>query len=355
MRFGNLIFDMDKLRRLACKDIGLAMISNGSFEKERPAAEKLLGSATDWLNNERDVFIAKVRLARETLTQLHTDGEHDLEGFRQQFVEAVAMYKAVRASWARLQSFDGVDQLKLLRKKLSDVKPQVSSAVLSDFVDDLASIPQEFVQLNDQYNAMRRRFSHDRVIFVDIEVAFSNFRFCVGMQHSEQTSTAQLGATDLQLDPSSVGLLSRLCTKANAKLVLTSSWRKSWLDGRQALVSALIEEGLSREIWHPEWMIPVCAADGKWNELPKWLNWSSSSVALVIDSGRPPADTMPLLAKKASLLLIDALDGFGGRDYFRALEFFGAEDAEKPSPLRLAAKFGLQRYPTLLQRGESLA
>ncbi len=330
--------------------MGLAMIGDGVLQQELSAAQSLLGSATDWLHSERNVFIAKARLARATLRQLHTDSGHDLEGWRQQFVDAVAMYKAVKARWARLQSFDGVDQIKLLRKKLSDVSPQASNALLSDFVDDLAVIPQDYVQLNDQYNAVRRRFSHDRVIFVDIEAAFSNFRFWVGVQHSEQASVARQSAANLQLDPSSVGLLVRLCIKANAKLVLTSSWRRSWPDGRQALVKALIDQGLPREIWHPEWMVPVCAVDGKWNELPKWLNWSSNSVALVIASERPPVDAMPLLARKASLLLIDSLDGFGGRDYFRALEFFGADDADGHLSMRAPNSFGLQRYPTLLHR-----
>lgn len=340
---------MDGMMQFA-KDVGHAMADGRNTEQENPATRQLLGAAKDWLNGEREVFLVETKRARDTLRQLLVDERVDLEGWRQKFIQAVATYKSVKAKWARLQSFDGVDQIKLLRKKLGDVSPGATNAVLSDFADDLASIPHDFVQLNEQYNAMRRRFSHDRVVFVDIEASFSNFRFWVGMQQSDKPHPARKDRDALQLDPSSVGLLVRLCTKVNAKLVLTSSWRKSWPDGHQALVKALIDQGLRREIWHPEWMVPVCTDDGAWNELPKWLNWSSNSVALVIAAEQPPADARPLLASRASLLLIDSLDGFGGRDYFRALEFFGAEDTEKPLPPRLPAAFGLQRYPTLLQR-----
>lgn len=326
------------------------MAGGNEFECNMPAAQKVLEAAKEWLDSERNGFLVGVRAASDTLTRLNSDDSVDIEDWRQLFVEAVAMYKSVKANWARLQSFDGEDQVKMLGKKLKDISPQASGRLLADFVDDLRSIPADFADLNEQYNATRRRFSHDRVIFVDIETAFSNFRFWVGLQQEEQSPASPEREPDMRLDPSSVGLLVRLCVKANAKLVLTSSWRKSWPDGRHALVKALIAQGFKRDIWHPEWMLPVSCADGKWSELPKWLNWSSNSVALVIAGERPPADAMPLLARKASLLLIDGLDGFGGRDYFRALEFFGAEDADRQLSMRASATCGLHKYPTLMQR-----
>ncbi|KIP99946.1 hypothetical protein RU07_17805 [Agrobacterium tumefaciens] len=187
-----------------------------------------------------------------------------------------------------------------------------------------------------------------RLVFIDIDGVLLSFRSWTTAHNTPlwRLPVAQR-MKHLELDQTSIGLLVRLCDLAKAKLVLTSTWRKTWPHDLTALHERLIEQGLRRDLWHQEWMVPVVADRSKWQELATWGDWSKDAVALIIDDELPPEDVPPVIAEQAVLLQADKFEGFGAYNYFDALEFFGVEDKAVKPPTGLPPDRGCQPYSTV--------
>lgn len=188
----------------------------------------------------------------------------------------------------------------------------------------------------------------DRLVFIDIDGVLLSFRSWTTAHNAPlwRLPVAQR-MKHLELDQTSIGLLVRLCDLAKAKLVLTSTWRKTWPHDLTALHDRLIEQGLRRDLWHSEWMVPVSADRSKWQELAAWGGWSKDAVALIVDDELPPEDVPPVIAEQATLLQADKYEGFGAYNHFDALEFFGVEDKAVKPPTGLPPDRGCQPYPTV--------
>lgn len=186
-----------------------------------------------------------------------------------------------------------------------------------------------------------------RLIFIDIDGVLLSFRSWATAHNAPLWRLpVESRMKHLELDQTSIGLLVRLCDLARAKLVLTSTWRKTWPHDLEALHGRLIEQGLRRDLWHSEWMLPVIPDGTKWQELAKWGGWSSDAVALIIDDELPPDDAPPALAEQAVILQADKFEGFGAYNYFDALEYFGVEDKDVKPPKGLPPERGVRPYPT---------
>lgn len=193
--------------------------------------------------------------------------------------------------------------------------------------------------------------SHDtqkHLIFIDIDGVLLSFRSWTTAHNAPLWRLpVESRMKHLELDQTSIGLLVRLCDLAHAKLVLTSTWRKTWPHDLEALHGRLIEQGLRRDLWHSEWMLPVIPDSTKWQELARWGSWSTNAVALIIDDDLPPEGAPPALAEQAAILQADKFEGFGSYNYFDALDFFGVEDAAVKPPKGLPPERGVRPYPTM--------
>lgn len=126
----------------------------------------------------------------------------------------------------------------------------------------------------------------------------------------------------LRFDPGCVGLVVRLCRLAKARLVLASNWRRTWAHGQEALRAKLAGEGLTDDLWHDDWALPVLVGDrgNKACEIERWLDANPIERAVLIDND-PIAAPAPV-----QLIRIDAEEGFGLSAYRLALQCFGATD-----------------------------
>ena len=186
------------------------------------------------------------------------------------------------------------------------------------------------------------------LIFIDIDGVLLSFRSWTTAHNAPLWRLpVESRMKHLELDQTSIGLLVRLCDRAHAKLVLTSTWRKTWPHDLEALHGRLIEQGLRRDLWHTEWMLPVIPDSTKWQELARWGSWSTNTVALIIDDDLPPEDAPPALAEQAAILQADKFEGFGAYNYFDSLDFFGVEDGAVKPPKGQPPERGVRPYPTM--------
>ncbi|NTE90094.1 HAD domain-containing protein [Agrobacterium rubi] len=223
---------------------------------------------------------------------------------------------------------------------------------------ELPKLLETFFDKGDVEKAMRALMSRPdstppqphagRLVFIDIDGVLLSFRSWTTSHNAPlwRSPVAQR-MKHLELDQTSIGLLVRLCDLAKARLVLTSTWRKTWPHDLTALHDRLIEQGLRRDLWHHEWMVPVAAGRSKWQELATWGGWSKDAVALIIDDELPPEDVPPVISEQAVLLQADKFEGFGAYNYFDALEFFGVKDKAVKPPTGLPPDRGCQPYPTM--------
>lgn len=307
----------------------------------------VIQSAKAWLKFEKQEIGSKAAYVNGLIQEIKQEKMIDPEHWRQCYSNAWGAFKNVRAAWARLQSFDGPDQIQKIRIALQTSTIDDLQESLSDFEDYLRSPPQEYVNMISTFSLFREKISFNRVIFIDAVSTLSGFRHQVT---DKDRNYGELPDADeiIRLDQSSVGLIARLCDITGSKLVLTSRCRETWSGGRRQLAESLIATGLRRDLWHPEWMIPAGSSRCDWSLLSKWMSWSSVLEALIIAKESPPLGAPPVLARRAGILVTDEFDGFGGRDYFQALEYFGCTDAKMPSQSKPGIRTA-QDYPTLLR------
>ena len=229
--------------------------------------------------------------------------------------------------------------------------PAAQSAIWN-YKGKLETLPSEVMMFYREYKAFKARFFEDRVIFLDIDGVLLTFGNWVIPHNYELVSTPVEARMDqLQLDPRSIALIVKLCDLADASLVLASGWRKTWPHDHEALLDRLVEQGLRRELWHQNWMLPVLPGFNKWQELAKWTEGASNLVALIIDD-EVPANPQPLHAKKVEILQTSTREGFGFYNYVDALKFFEVDDKAVKVPPSLPPR-GTQFYPTMGGGGPS--
>ncbi|WP_320203910.1 HAD domain-containing protein [Agrobacterium rosae] len=223
---------------------------------------------------------------------------------------------------------------------------------ISNYKKKLETFPPEMMIFHREYKAFKGRFFADRVVFLDIEDVLLTGSDWLVPHNIELVGMPEKDQMDkVQFHQRSIALIVRLCDKADASLVLTSKWRREWPHDREALLDRLVEQGLRRELWHENWMLPVVSGLNKWQELARWTESASNLVGLII-SGNVPVDPDPLHAKKAEILQTYARDGFGLDNLVDALKFFEVGEASAKVPPSLPPRGG-QFYPTTGSRGPS--
>ena len=125
-------------------------------------------------------------------------------------------------------------------------------------------------------------------------------------------------------------MLVRLADLAQARLVLSSNWRRTWGPDSDALMKKLVSEGLRRNLWHRDWFVPLFGLEPrKYDELAEWLDDHAPCKALIIDDEyRGP----PLAAGSAAVLQIDENEGYTLPDHLAACGFFEVEDTAPSAP-----------------------
>lgn len=163
----------------------------------------------------------------------------------------------------------------------------------------------------------------ERVIFIDIDGVLLPTRMWAAAENIRLVNAKVPDrAPLLRFDPGSIGLIVRLCRQSGARLVLASNWRRTWTFGEEALRLKLVAEGLSAELWHDEWMLPVTKR-GKWHELADWIEGRGIDEALIIDD--EPFAGRDLSAASVAQVIPDTDEGFGMMEYRAAGGFFGID------------------------------
>lgn len=125
----------------------------------------------------------------------------------------------------------------------------------------------------------------------------------------------------LRLDPGSLGLISRACELADAKLVLASNWRKTWPGDLKGLKTKLELEGLSPSLWHYDWKLPLIAGGNKRDELELWLNHNGPVTTAVLIDDETMTCPPPVFQ-----ITVSMDDGFGMQAYRDTISHFGILD-----------------------------
>ncbi|CUX07080.1 hypothetical protein AGR1B_pb0013 [Agrobacterium fabacearum S56] len=257
--------------------------------------------------------------------------------------------KKLRDKWRHLHDFNGPHYIKTLRGLNAHL---AAREAISNYKEKLKTLPPEMMMFHREYKAFKGRYFEDRVVFLDIEDVLLTGSDWLVPHNIELVGMPEKDQMDkVQFPQRSIALIVRLCEKADASLVLTSKWRREWPHDREALLDRLVDQGLRRELWHENWMIPVFSGLNKWQELARWTESASNLVALII-SGNVPVDPDPLHAQKAELLQTYARNGFELDNLVDALKFFEVKEASGKVPPSLPPRGG-QFYPTTGSRGPS--
>ena len=189
----------------------------------------------------------------------------------------------------------------------------------------------------------------ENIIFVDIDGVLLPLNECRIWKNAALLRSRSTGFMQhLRFNAEAVRLLVCLADLAEAKLVLSSNWRRSWGPDSDALMDKLVSEGLRRDLWHEDWFVPLFGLEPrKFDELADWLDDHPPCKALIIDDEeyRGP----PLVAGSAAVLQIDEKTGYTPADHKRACEFFGVGDSMPPAdppsgrPLRPDSKAPVTR------------
>ena len=231
--------------------------------------------ANDWLARQTAMLEENAEDLRRMIVTLSDKEQFDPVIWQEGHDEIQAGAAELLRAWSYLQEVDGPEQSQKLANSLRGYEDYAKD-VHSDFEKNLKILPEAVKAFNEAHKIFGRRFSHDRVIFIDIEGVLISFRYGLTPQHAAQSPLrVEDQIKDFQLDPGSVRLLVELCDLANAKLVLSSTWRKTWPHGQLALVKRLLGQGLRRDLWHPDWALPRLGHHNKWQELAVWLDGAS--------------------------------------------------------------------------------
>ena len=299
--------------------------------------------ANDWLDRQTRMFDENAEDLRRLIVTLSDKDQFDPATWREGYDETQKGATELWRAWQCHQKIDGPERLEQLANALRGYEDYARD-VFSDFEKKLKITPQSVKDFDKEFKLFRRKFAFEKVIFLDIDGVLLSVRYWKS-QHNKALYPQRVEdrIKDLQLDPGSIGLIVDLCDLADARLVLSSTWRKVWPHSRKELIERLIDQGLRRDIWHPDWMLPVLQNCNKWQEMAHWTRGATDVTALIIDD-EVPADPPPLDVKDAVILEVDKYEGFGSRNYFDALDYFGVEDKSVKPPPSLPPQRGMQPF-----------
>jgi HAD domain in Swiss Army Knife RNA repair proteins len=124
-------------------------------------------------------------------------------------------------------------------------------------------------------------------------------------------------------DPTSVMLVNRLCHRTGARIVLSTSWRKSF--GVPETRAKLVAEGIEDALFHADYSCPLGSMLDKARDILAWL------VGHGYDAS-PAARTWIAIDDDAlegvSQVTTDPMAGFGVREYRRACAWLGGADLD---------------------------
>lgn len=83
----------------------------------------------------------------------------------------------------------------------------------------------------------------------------------------------------LRFDPSSVGLVNKLCEDLPARIVVHSNWRRNYhgwagstLCEQESLIAYMISQGLRGEYFHEDWQCPMKMSSSRWYDISMWMD-----------------------------------------------------------------------------------
>lgn len=171
-----------------------------------------------------------------------------------------------------------------------------------------------------------------RIVFIDIDDVLLSARALV-LPGNRRFLKAQGLSVDPQLvvfDPIGIEMLNRIGELADARFVLSTSWRYSL--GVRPTLDALQRNGLSAKFFHIDPCCPLGGARsdgaaGKARDIGYWLDQHQGIQAWVTLDNDP--GLAPLLAayppsRRGLAIQVDPMVGISARDYGRVLQHLGA-------------------------------
>jgi hypothetical protein len=155
-----------------------------------------------------------------------------------------------------------------------------------------------------------------KVIFLDIDGVL-----CTARSHLAATTRFHMR----HLDPVGTRLVGRLCDEFDAKIVLSSTWRKEF--DQDAMTVILLQAGLSDVPWHQCWKTPTLYGDEntRGKEIAEWHrnNQGVTDYVILDDDSDMNADQVDHFVQT------DSYDGLSYLQWERARSILGAKKPEK--------------------------
>jgi len=136
------------------------------------------------------------------------------------------------------------------------------------------------------------------IIFLDIDGVLCTARSCV-----RQGGLMQI------LDPVGIWMLSSIIEEFNAKLVLSSTWRK--FHDQMSMIAILQNSGMPKVPWHQNWKTPE-GHGPRGNEIQEWLenNGGPDPIYVIIDDD---SDMLP--EQMTRFVKTDSYEGISYENY----------------------------------------
>lgn len=153
------------------------------------------------------------------------------------------------------------------------------------------------------------------IIFLDVDGVICNPETCVAV--------GDVGGCFSYIDPVSCGLVKRLCTELNCKIVISSSWRLLFdKDSIQAILSAVCPQ-LGNYV-HKDWRTIRDYDVERGMEIHEWIGRHSSEFNnfVILDDDH---DMEPLLD---NFVKTDAYSGFRFKDFIKARKILKGDENE---------------------------
>lgn len=156
----------------------------------------------------------------------------------------------------------------------------------------------------------------ERIIFLDFDGPMIPLRAYYMAGQTKEFVT--------KFDPVAVGLINRLAMKAEAKIVLHTSWRRTTLMGVPDLREHILQEGIKEEYLHEKLLCPMRFTSSRWHDIGMWLKGRDVENYVIIED-----EPIPYGAEQYKDYLVQCSfeNGFTYDRYLLALDKFNlAED-----------------------------
>jgi len=173
-----------------------------------------------------------------------------------------------------------------------------------------------------------------KIVFLDIDgvllpararVLPENLRRLGSIVASVSANLPRRERYPIDFDAVAVALVNRLCELSDARIVIHSDWRL--VSERDWLHQHMIAQGILADHLHEHWFaLMEGLSSSKADDIGLWIARHKPSPFVIIDDDRLGHSPFEPLADR--LVEVDGIEGFLLRDYGKALDLFGTEDAE---------------------------